>query len=78
MKPHIGLVRIVAALSIPAMFMGCIQKSSNGTWENHVKELDAAGKMYGSLGLDRHHALSLYTAKRDTLGKPIPIDIKFV
>ena len=78
MKPHEGLVRIVLTLSIPLVLTTCTQKTSNETFEKHVQELDKAGEMYGSLGLDRHHALPLYTAERDSTGKPIPIDIKFV
>ncbi len=74
-----NLVRIVVStLTIPLVLTTCTPQKPNGTWENNVKELDAAGEMYGSLGLDRHHALPLYTAERDSTGKPIPIDINFV
>ncbi len=79
MKQHIGLVKIVVStLTIPLVLTTCTQQKPNKAWENHVKELDAAGEMYASLGLDRHHALPLYTAERDSTGKPIPIDINFV
>lgn len=78
MKPHSGLVKIVTVLSLNAIFSGCIKDTNNGVMNNHVKELDTAEQMYGSLGFNRNQAWPLFTAERDSTGKPIPVDIKFV